>query len=132
MSSKHAKTALLAGGIVYVLILMTQCKTKDDLERAYFRELVENIHHTQTQSNEDSDLVAALHLTHRLLAERQIIFRDQHFSSFQPYDGSLTGDILTAKKIYHWKEVEAVIGPRNSKIIQNQGFANGCSLGRSR
>ena len=96
MSSKHAKTALLAGGIVYILILMTQCKTKDDLERAYFRELVENIHHTQTISDEDSDLLAALHLTHRLLAERQIIFHDQHFSSFQPYDGSLTGDILTA------------------------------------
>jgi hypothetical protein len=69
---------------------------RDVAENSYFKGLAETILEQRKGYNEDSLIVDAMHMTHALLQPRNIIFGNPSQTANVSYDGSLTGDLITA------------------------------------
>ena len=94
--SNTALSFLLALVLGISMAVMIQCKIKDNTERAYFDHLAQYIRVQRTGFNEDSIILDALHLTHRLLAARSEVFSTPLPNTPETNSGTLTGDLMTA------------------------------------
>jgi hypothetical protein len=82
--------------IGFLIALLQQFNKRDDSEKGFFKDLAREVQEKRTAFNEDSTIVDALHLTSRLLGYRTEIFTKHEEGRYQ-YDGSLTGDLMSAK-----------------------------------
>lgn len=69
---------------------------RDMAEDSYFNALAKTIMEKRKVYNEDSIIVDAVHLTHSLLQSRNALFNSTTQATDISYDGSLTGDLMTA------------------------------------
>ena len=69
---------------------------RDVAEDSYFKTLAKTLIEKRKAYNEDSIIVDAVHLTHSLLQPRNTLFNSTTQVTNVSYDGSLTGDLVTA------------------------------------
>ena len=82
--------------IGFLIALLQQFNKRDDSEKCFFKDIAREIQEKRVVYNEDSTIVDALHITNRLLGFRTEIFT-KHEEGRYVYDGSLTGDLMSAK-----------------------------------
>src|SRR5882724_5593263 len=85
--------------IGFMIALLQQFNKRDNSEKNFFKEIASEISEKRPVLNEDSSIVDALHITNLLLRYRTEIFHKSDGPvriGGGEYDGSLTGDLLTA------------------------------------
>jgi hypothetical protein len=98
------KRRRLQGPILYInalwigalLVLAIQSKVQDNFEKSYFDDLAKTVLSEHPKAEEDSVILGALHLTHRLLESRAKILATEASLPSCSYAASLTQDLLTA------------------------------------
>jgi hypothetical protein len=93
--SRYSKYVLIFI-IGFLIALLQQFNKRDDSEKGFFKDIARETLEKRAVFNEDSTIVDALHITNRLLGYRTEIFT-KHEEGRYDYDGSLTGDLMSAK-----------------------------------
>ncbi|HXD77142.1 MAG TPA: hypothetical protein VN616_05005 [Puia sp.] len=80
----------------FLLALIFQFYVRDHYEANVFKSLATAVRKKNHSPNQDSVLMTAMHVTHNLLTGRNSLF-GRIASVDEPYDGTLTDDLLSAK-----------------------------------